>query len=43
MACGEDDVFGSVHVAFEVPVIHQVEMISSLFTGEEMNLCNRQS
>ena len=38
---GEDDGFRSVHAEFEVPVIHQVEMMSSLFTGEEMNLCNR--
>lgn len=41
VVCGEDDGFGSAHVEFDMFVIHQVEMKSSLFTGREMNLCNK--
>lgn len=43
MVCGEDDGFCFAHVEFEVPVTHQVHMMSRLFAGEEITLHNRQS
>ena len=43
MVSGEGGGFHSSHVEFEVPVSHQVEIMSRLFTGEGISLCNGQS